>query len=427
MGAAAASCAIVLAGGWRWREGWSELPYRYARGAVVLHLVFLASQWLGWRWSAGFVLVGAASGWLLGRRLPPPPDEVHPRAPFRWGLALALLAGAVLCLGAERGWFTQPDFHYHWGLKAARYFIHGGVDYDFLQSPSAWRTHPDYPNLAPELLLVPGFFLGRFDEGAALLVAASWVVLVLVGLGPALRAGGLQGSRLEISHAWIACVLVGFAAGHPVVGSADALPALAGLVALPVLVVGRSCPQAASRLAFAAALAASAKIEGIPLAALILVAGSARLRSESLEDSLKLLSPAWLLVAAVVVPWWVRAKTFDLFLPSNLGPLEFSRIPDILATMLQVASLPEWSGVPWLLLLLPLGWIERKLRPALFVGFGYLGTMMGAYLTAEGVDLPLLVATSFPRLLFQLMPTALVVLSVAGVSRCDRKCENRDS
>ncbi len=417
--ATAATLLVLAAGGWRLRQEWSELPFRYAIGAVGLHLVLTATHLLGIRWSLGLVCCAAAGSFLATVNRFGSEGPRGQAGDRRWGMWVASVLSVLLVFLAFQGWVTQPDFFYHWGLKAGRYFEIRAVDYAFLASPSAWRTHPDYPNLVPELFLLPALIVGRFEERAALLVGASWMVGVVWAFRSVLIAGGCRGFRLEVAHAWGASVVLAFAAGHPLVGSADALPGLALLLAAPALLEPISSAAGLQRLGVAAALAAASKIEGVPLALLLMTLGTAKLLRDRFQAGARCwgsLAGSWVVVAAVMLPWWTMAQIHDLFLSSNVGPLEFSRIPEILRGWLWVATLPEWAGAPWVLVGLPLLVIDRELRFAALACLAHLGIQVGAYLAAVDVDFSFLVAASAPRLMFQVVPTVLA-LALAGCLR----------
>jgi hypothetical protein len=63
-----------------------------------------------------------------------------------------LAALAVFALVSATLWITTPDWIFHWGLKAHRFYLQQGIDYAYLARPWNWTIHPDYPNLFPELL-----------------------------------------------------------------------------------------------------------------------------------------------------------------------------------------------------------------------------------------------------------------------------------
>lgn len=404
-----ATLLVLLAGGWRPKKHrLLELPFRYALGALGLHLSLTAAHLLGLRWSLLWVGATGVLGWISTRHRTLLEAGAASEAQLRWGLILSAFLVLGVMIAAFQGWLTQPDFFYHWGLKAARYFESRTVDYGFFQNPSAWRTHPDYPNLVPELFLLPAFWAGAFDETAALSVGASWFALLVLAFRLGLLSAGLRGFRLELVHAWASAVLLSFAVAHPLVGSADVLPACALLLTLPPLLAEAQSPVAVEQLSLGAALAAASKIEGVPLSLVLMALGTWKFVQQ--KERWTRIAGGWSLMLAVILPWWAMARLRQLFLPSNVGPLELGRLGDILWGWAWAASLPEWNGVPWMLLILPGLLLVPKFRLAALACLGHLAVQLGAYLTAEGVDLRMLLLTSSPRLLFQVVPASLVLV-----------------
>ena len=409
---------VALAGGFPFRtpggaRGLAALPVAFAAGAVSLHLLLAAATLAGVAWSATSVaaaLALAALGWAARARFRL--ERFAPARPGGWD-ALAAGAGAGVVLLGAAGWLTQPDFYYHWGLKARRFLEIGGADYYFLAAPSSWRLHPDYPLLAPELLLLPSLGRGGFDEAAALAMAALWIVLVPIALGRALAAAGLAAGEVARGRAVVALALAGFTVGYGLVGAADPLIALALALALPPLVARERTAGGAWELGLAAALAASAKIEGVPLAALLvgldLVVRSAR---ERRFVGLAHLARTALPAALAVAPWLALARAYRLFLETNAGAFDAGRSAEILRALAATALHPDWALFPLALLALP--WLARRgdLRPAALVLLGQLGLYLAVYWTGP-VDTRFYVLSTFPRLLFHLVPAALALAAIA--------------
>lgn len=421
--ALAALAAVAVAGGYPFRapggpRGLSELPAAYAAGAVSLHLLLAAATLAGVAWTpatiAGALAVaalawGARARFRLARFAPPRPGG--------WDLVAAAAAGLVVLLGAA-GWLTQPDFYYHWGLKARRFLEIGGADYYFLAAPSSWRLHPDYPLLAPELLLLPSLGRGGFDEGAALATSALWIALVPLALGRALAGAGLAPLETARARALVALALAGFAIGYGLVGAADPLLALALVLALPPLVAAERTRERAWELGLAAALAASAKLEGVPLAGLLVgIDLVARWRAERRFPGAAHLARTLLPTLLVVTPWWALARAYRLFLETNSGAFDAGRTGTILSALGATALHPDWALFPLVLLALP--WIARAawLRPPALAVAGQLALYLAVYWTGP-VDTRFYVLSTFPRLLFHLVPAALglAALALAGGS-----------
>jgi hypothetical protein len=116
-------------------------------------------------------------------------------------------------------------------------------------------------------------------------------------------------------------------------------------------------------------------------------------------------------LAAVALPWLVAVWRHHLFAPYNSGPLELERLPRVLAAI--AATLQgSWSGFGYLLLLLPLVALDRRLRPLAAVIFLQLLFYLYVYLSVR-VDAVTLVATSFSRLILHVLPAVLTGAAIA--------------
>jgi hypothetical protein len=163
----------------------------------------------------------------------------------------------------------------------------------------------------------------------------------------------------------------------------------------------------------AAALAAATKIEGVALAALLVVVrlavdrGSGRLAA--LRRLPRLAGPA----ALVVLPWLVTCWRHDLFRDASGGALDLSRLGTVARSAFQVFNLPEWFGLPWLLVALPVLLLHRRLRPAAALLLAQGGFYLVVYLVAVA-EPGFYVLSSLPRLLYHLLPASVVLLALAA-------------
>lgn len=416
-------------------------------GLVALHALLLAFDLAGIPWrrgplaagwtaaTAAALAVAAARGGPAGAREVGAPPGAWGWRPPQWGEAVAGLAVLAYAAAAWTRRVTIPDFVYHWGSKAKRYLLAGGVDYGFLGDPLRLTDHPDYPSLVPGLYAAVGIVRGAFHERAALLASVAFLLLALAGVREAARRAeeaGLPRWAGQAALAAAALTLAGFGVGYRMAGAAD-WPLVAALcVALPALVAVRPADgDDALRLGLAAALAAGAKIEGVPLAALLIAAGVARLaprwRGESRfvawrpvgGDLARLAVPP----LALVAPWAVQNLRHGLFAAENSGPLLAERVPVAAAAAAEALSTPEWLGLPWLLLLLPALVVRRTTRAAAAVLLLQGAFYAWVYLTSP-VDTRFFVLSSMPRLLFHLVPPLVVLLALAaltprsGMPRC---------
>lgn len=396
-------------------------------GLVAFHLLLLAYDFAGVPWrrrtlAAGLVAL-AAVAWLaarLARRTAgPATGPLPPADPPGWADGVALACVGVFAAAAWSLRATIPDFVYHWGIKAKRYQLAGGIDWAWLADPLAPAAHPDYPNLLPGLYAATAHLRGWFDERA--LLAWSVVFLALCALAArralAAAAGGaaVRGAGLAL----VAAALASFGLGYEMAGSADWLLALALLAALPELLGARAAGGRATAdagdlaVGLAAALAAGAKIEGVALGGFLVAARLARPAAATCGGCwfacLRRLPRLVLPPALVVLPWLAGSLRYDLFQPDNTGTWDPARIEIVARAAVETLGTPEWYGLPWLLLALPALLAVGRTRAAGAVVALQLAFYLAVYLTAP-VDTRLYVLSSLPRLLFQLLPGLLVAL-----------------
>lgn len=397
-----------------WRRGPLAAGWSAATAAAVA--VAWSRRPIGWRWDGRRAGAGGRPGFGRG---------AIGRGAIGWGDGVA--AGAAL-LYAAAAWtrrITIPDFVYHWGPKAKRALLGGGVDYAFLADPLRLTDHPDYPHLLPGLYAAVGVVRGAFHERAALLVSVVFFALAVAGVRRAAAVAGLPRHPAQGTVAAVALTLAAFGIGYRMAGAADWPVVAALLVALPALVGlpgrgpgrGLAAPDDALRLGLAAALAAGSKIEGVPLAALLVGVGLVRLggtrwwvggTARRAAELARLVVPPLL----VVVPWTVQNLRHGLFAAENTGPLVAARIPVVVRAAAEVFATAEWAGLPWLLLLLPALLARRATRMAAAVLLLQGGFYAWVYLTSP-VDTRFFVLSSLARLLFHLVPPLLVLLAIA--------------
>jgi len=388
-------------------------------GWVGLHLLLTALGLVGLPWRLPVVVAAlAAAAGLAWRWLPAPADRTRLPSDLGWGEWLAVAALAVFAVCALSSWITIPDFVYHWGLKGHRFYLAGGVDYGYLGARWNWVVHPDYPNLLPELFAVTALAAGRFDEPAMMLWSVAAFALLLAALREALRRAGTSRFAAQAALAGVALATAAYGIGGLSAGGADWLIALALAAALPPMLspVDR---RGAAQVGLAAAFAAAAKVEGVPLAASLAAVYGARAwaaraaptrrvaRGFGLRAALALTLPA----AAVTLPWLGEVWRHHLFLDYNSGPLAPERLPRVLAAI--AASMDQWwSGFAYGLLLLPLLLLDRRLRAFGAVVAVQLLFYLYVFLSVR-IDAVPLVQSSFPRLVLHLLPAVLTAAVVA--------------
>lgn len=407
---------------------------RLSLAATALGLVVVSAVVAAWRHRRA---QGGSAAWLgsadsAGEPVNSQRASVQDLAPNRrvgWGDAVAAVTVAGFAGAVWTRRLTLPDFVYHWGLKGKRYHLAGGVDFPFLADPLHLTEHPDYPNLLPSLYAATAHVRGFFDE-RSMLVWSVVFVAALVIFGRTALARRLEGPWLQAGTACFALVVVMFAAGYHLAGGADLLVALGLVLALPALLRGRgqgegddSRPSASVawddlRVGLAAALVAGAKIEGVPLAGFLVAARlwAGETSGHGWVETLGRRS-LWLgrlprLVAlplAVIVPWVWLSSHYGLWSEANTGAVDPGRGSTVASALLQALATPEWHGLSWLILLLPVLLLVRAWRPAGAVLVAQAALYLYVYLTAQ-VDPRFHVLSSFPRLVFHLLPALLLLL-----------------
>jgi hypothetical protein len=385
---------------------------------VACHLLVTLLDLTGLRWSRtslGTVLVIAlALAVRCGGRIAAAERRRLP-SDLGWGDETALLSLAVFALVALTLWAATPDFVFHWGLKGHRFFLAGGVDYPYLARSWGWAIHADYPNLVPELYAASALAAGRFDPPSLMLWSAIFFALLLAAVREALR--GLDRWERQAGTALAAVALGAFAIGHRMAGGADWLPALALVAAIPAL---SRPPDTAGDLQIGAlaAFAAAAKVEGVMLAGLLCLVQLARRPAPgaTLRHWLGIgrLLRLGTLPALVILPWWIQVRCHHLFSVMSTAQLTAERTRTALTAALDVLNFSAWHGFSYAIVLLPLLFLRRSTRPLAWVLGGQLAFYLWIYLVS-GFDTRFYVLTSFPRLLFHLVPAvgvgAMLVLS----------------
>ncbi len=417
-------------GGFAWRWALDAVA-----GLVALHLVLLLLDAAAVPWRKRWLLaavVAVAGGALAvaatrARRRRAEGAAASPPAPGRrtgrlarlrgWGDAVALGVLATYGALAWRLRIATPDFVYHWGLKGHRFALARGIDWAFLADPLHLTDHPDYPNLLPDLYAATALAGGRFDERAMLLWSVAFFALLVVVARESWARAEVPRPVRQAATAGLALAVGMFAVGYQLAGGADWLIALGVLIALPPLLSirrvegGGGSPADDLAVGVAAALAAGAKMEGLPLAA-ILVGVYLGLRWWTARR----LQPGTLLRTAVpplavVAPWLAANLRYDLFQPSNAGAFDPGHLAVVLPALAEALGTREWHGAGWLVLAAPLLVAFRRARAVGLVVTLQLGFYLGVYLTAP-IDPRPYVLASFPRLLFHLVPAVVVGIAL---------------
>ncbi|MEO1084806.1 MAG: hypothetical protein AAFY88_11245 [Acidobacteriota bacterium] len=342
--------------------------------------------------------------------------RVHPAD----AVAAAVAAGATLLFAAASAlrMNVHADYVYHWGQKAARYALEGGVDVEFLAAPWNAYLHPDYPSLLPALHAAAFNAAGGIGWPVTAVIATLFFALLPASLFALVEASSSdarpEGRCLAFTVATLGAVA--FAVGFRQAGGADV--AMAAAMTAAVCAAVRPATRGSDLdVAVIAALLAAVKLEGLPAAACLVGAHvvrraiaepGARLRT-AFVAALRSSGPA-----AVAVGLWAWL-TFGngLFLESNTAAFRLDRLPTVLAGLGQTALLPDWWGLPLALVALPALLAVRRLRWGAALLLVQLAFYVYSY-AAGPVDTAHWIATSAARLLFHLVPAAVVLAIIAA-------------
>jgi hypothetical protein len=395
-------------------------------GLLLLHFLLQGLDLVGVTWHP-FLLGGcglaAMAAWIWERRGQPTKRATSQPATATVGIGDAIAAIAVAAFALACWFLRSPfsDFVYHWGLKAKRFFLHRGTDFEFLARDANGYLHPDYPNLWPELFAVPAILSGRFFEPALLSLTAVFLALLALVLRAELRRVLEPAATRQLALPALVLGLTAFCIGYYQAGSADLPFALAVLLGASALAEPRVGP-AALRAGLAAAFAAALKIEGPPFAGILLALVALR-HGRELWRRPRLLALAIVPAALVITPWAYLLVRHDLYQPTNsagLAALDPARLLTIAANAWRVLLLPQWHGLPLLLLFLPLLLLARSSRwIAALCGF-QLAFYLYVYASAP-LEPGFFVLSSFPRLVLHVLPAvglatfaALAALAALG-------------
>jgi hypothetical protein len=253
-----------------------------------------------------------------------------------------------------------------------------------------------------------------------------WFAALLIAAREALWTWEVRQDSARWVFVILALAICVFAVGHLMAGSVDWIVTFALTAALPPLVRPVSA-RGELQIGVLAALAAATKLEGIPLAAILIGAGLWRCTMAVRGDAgatgstlvralvgaaLRLVAP----VAIAVVPWVIQGLRHDLFRDPQSGSFDVSRAPEIAVSLGQAMLRPEWHLAPLVLLLLPLLFVRRATRLVGVVVTLLLAVYLLRYFTAS-FDYEFSVLSSFPRLAFHVIPAVATGLAAVATPR----------
>jgi hypothetical protein len=329
------------------------------------------------------------------------------------------IAGAGLVQFAA-GAATSADLSYFWGVKATRFALDRGIDFQWLQQPHLIHLHPNYPPLWPVSLAWGALVAGPLPWTTVPIL--TWLYVIATGLilhSLLRRRLGRRGATV-VSLLWFA-VLTGSTARSFSGGSAEGPLLLFVTVAVTTLVVEdrHDAPKLRWLAACALAGAVLTKSEGAVAATLIVIGTAIRdavwRRPDVLRTTSRLAVPA---VAAAAL-WFSIRMVHGLPLTDPIREtvlyVDVSQIEVILKTCARLLG----AGALWV------GWVAPLLAvtavrplhpvhalPGLAVAVGMPLFAVAYFLHANGNPIELIVWT-FPRLIQPAISAWIVSLGVA--------------
>lgn len=387
-------------------------------GTLLLHLLLSLLQECGIPWTRP-VLLGVLLGALglleatARRRRPGSPRSDWPRAwppPLGWGDAAAAAAVGVYLVAGYSLRSVNPDFIFHWGIKAKRAWLAGGIDYEWLAAPWSHHAHSEYPHLLPELFATAAALVGRFDERGLLGGSAIFLAALVVASRRLLLEQQAPWPLVQAGIAAVAGVATAFSIGYLQPGGTDLLIAVA-LVSGGGTLLRPPGPQRDLALGVAAGFAAAAKLEGVLLAGFLLL--------WEIPRRLARRSASWPALARLVLPlmlgagpWLLGGFRHELFTGGGPADFDLARSAVVGSALLASMNQPVWHGLSWLLLALPPLTIGRRFRPPAAVALLQLMGYLYVYF-ASPLDPDFYVRSSFPRLVLHLLPIPILGLVLA--------------
>lgn len=389
-------------------------------GIVVLYGWMQALDAAGVGWTIVTVCALPLVAGLLARPWRRAGATAFPVRPgLGWGDVGALVALVLGAVALTQPGSTMSDVVFHWGFKAQRYALVGGIDIELLRAPWNLQRHPDYPNLVPAWWTATALLRGAWTPGIPLFSTVASFALLVVSCREALRVGEVDTRLARPLAALVPAVVVGFATAFVLGGSLDVLVAALVLTALPALLGAPSLPRA-GQIGWVAAALVGAKSEGLPLAVLLIGAAAWRIgRAEPRRAAVagRLLVPP----LAIGLPWWWKVAHWELAQEQRFDATAFDadRVRTVVGALGDALLHPAWHGFALVLLLLPWLLACRATRLAALVLGAQLAFYLAVYLTTP-TDPAYLVTTSAQRLALHVVPAILVLFGVAASAKGPR-------
>jgi hypothetical protein len=397
----------------------------WAGGTLAVAALLTALAALGVAWKPWLVLAIAVISVVVASRMQAPRSRAGATEPRfdRPTLVAAALAVAIAGAGLIQfaaGAATSADLSYFWGVKAARFALDRGIDFQWLQQPYLIHLHPNYPPLWPVSLAWGALVAGALPW--TVVPVLTWVYLAATGLIIHSLLCCPLGRReaTVVSLLWFA-VLTGSTVQSFSGGSAEGPLLLFVTVAVTALVVEVRAESPKLRWLAAGALAGAVLTKSVgAVAAILVIAGTAIRdgvwrRPRPIRSAMRLALPTLVvggLWAAIRVAHGVPLT--DPIRETALH-VDFSQLDVILKVCVRLLGTGVLA-VGWLAPLVATSMTKRllpiRVLPGLAVAVGIPLFAVVYYLHAAGNPVNLIVWT-FPRLLQPAISVWIVCLGVA--------------
>ena len=399
------------------RLGWSY-GVAFALLAAFVPLSFLIHRRPGWGTFLilGAVLVAVARLVPAPLTLPSPPGGG--RGDLEGGRLLFAFLSAIVFVGillyALRA-LTEPmwanDFLAIWGFKGKTIFGAGALPSRLYQDSALGFSHPEYPLGLPFLYAGVSFLTGRWDDHALALVFPLFQIATLLVLAGWLRRRGASLVVALLASALVASfepLYSGFLTGMAEV------PLSFGLVLFGTALADALDGEHAGayrRLAFASALIAATKNEGLFFAAVgcaIALLWGGRRRWKAALSAL----PTALLIHGLHLAWRGQLPLRDF----DFSTFSVRRVGDAFGAAVQQPGTAGWLGLALVAVLIALG--SRRPdgdRLLLLAGSGFAAYLILPVFAVGGPAW--LVETTLLRTTAGLVPLATAAIAVRFAPR----------
>jgi len=397
----------------------------WAGGTLALAALLTALAALGVAWKPTLVLAIAVIPVVIASRMPPPQSRTGTTLPpfDRPILVAAALAVTVASAGLYQfaaGAATSADLSYFWGVKAARFALDRGIDFQWLQQPHLIHLHPNYPPLWPVSLAWSAKVAGALPWTTVPIFTWLYVIATGLILHSLLRRRLGRREATVVGLLWFA-VLIGSTTRSFSGGSAEGPLLLFVTVAVTTLIVEDRDDAPKLRWLAAGALAGAVltKSEGA-VAALLVIGGTAIRdavwrRPGVIRATTRMAAPA--LAAAGL--WAATKVAHGLPFTDPIRETALRIHSGHLEVILKICTRLSGTGALWVGWLVPIAAVSvvRPLRllrvlPGLAVAVGIPLFAVAYYLHATGDPVELVVWT-FPRLIQPAISAWIVSLGVA--------------